>query len=121
MSNLRFINGKFYRGAVEVPPEIGNREQIALLKQFELRSKHIEEEAKKGSYEVEITAEDIEYTARLCFTCICGSEICEDKSYRTAWDISDLEEPDDFDNTEVECSHCGRRYRITEEHTAKLL
>ena len=32
---LEFRNGKFYRGDVEVPPEIGNWEQINLLRRIE--------------------------------------------------------------------------------------
>ena len=32
---LELKNGKFYRGGVEVPPSIGDAEQIALLKKRE--------------------------------------------------------------------------------------
>ena len=32
---LELRNGKFYRGDVEVPPEIGNWEQINLLRRLE--------------------------------------------------------------------------------------
>lgn len=32
---LTLRDGKFYRGDVEVPPEIGNREQIMLLQRIE--------------------------------------------------------------------------------------
>lgn len=32
---LRLVNGKFMRGDVEEKPEIGNSEQIALLRKFE--------------------------------------------------------------------------------------
>lgn len=44
---LRLRNGKFMRGDVEVAPEIGNREQIELLRKAEREAEEKEEQAKK--------------------------------------------------------------------------
>ena len=45
---LRLVNGKFMRGDVEEKPEIGNSEQIALLREFEQEAEKAEKAAKAG-------------------------------------------------------------------------
>lgn len=45
---LRLENGKFMRGEVEVPIEIGNAEQIALLQKIERDMRIREKDAKAG-------------------------------------------------------------------------
>ena len=42
---LRLVNGKFMRGDVEEKPEIGNSEQIALLRKFEQEAEKAEKAA----------------------------------------------------------------------------
>lgn len=84
---LRLVNGKFMRGDVEEKPEIGNSEQIALLRKFEQEAEKVEKAAKAGKLDVEIYTEDIEYKVVCEFTCICGNKIKErDTNYTDDWE-----------------------------------
>lgn len=84
---LRLVNGKFMRGDVEEKPEIGNSEQIALLRKFEQEAEKVEKAAKAGKLDAEIYTEDIEYKVVCEFTCICGNKIKErDTNYTDDWE-----------------------------------
>lgn len=90
---LRLVNGKFMRGDVEEKPEIGNSEQIALLRKFEQEAEKVEKAAKAGKLDVEIYTEDIEYKVVCEFTCICENKIKEkNTNYTDDWE--ELESPD---------------------------
>lgn len=47
---LRLVNGKFMRGDIEVKPEIGNPEQIALLQKIERERTQREKDANDGGW-----------------------------------------------------------------------
>lgn len=84
---LRLVDGKSMRGDVEEKPEIGNSEQIALLRKFEQEAEKVEKAAKAGKLDVEIYTEDIEYKVVCEFTCICGNKIKErDTNYTDDWE-----------------------------------
>lgn len=109
---LRFVDGKFMRGDVEVPVEIGNREQIDLLRAFEEESDRIEKAAKKGEYEVNVFAQNIRYTVACEFKCVCGHYIrecnCIDEYAVVADDLLYVE----WGRRCVECPECNRAYKI---------
>ncbi len=116
---LRIVNGQFMRGSEVIAPEIGNREQIALLQSIERKAVEREKQAKAGKMYVLTYTKDIEYTAVCEFTCICGNEITEKKWGCIAYDIDDVELCDDFNV--IECQVCRRKYRIIDGEKAKLL
>lgn len=115
---LRLVDGKFMRGDIEVKPEIGNPEQIALLQKIERERTQREKDAKAGRLDVDIYVEDIRYNVVCEFTCICGNEIeKKDTSYTDNWE--DLEAPD-YEDGPITCDKCGREYEIDGLH-AKLI
>ena len=115
---LRLVNGKFMRGDVEEKPEIGNSEQIALLRKFKQEAEKAEKAAKAGKLDVEIYTEDIEYKVVCEFTCICGNKIKEkNTNYTDDWE--ELESPD-YEGGAITCDKCGRKYEIDGLH-AKLI
>lgn len=115
---LRLVNGKFMRGDVEEPIQIGNVEQIALLQKEEREMNKREKDAKAGKLGVEISVESIQYDIICKFTCICGNEIEErDMNYTNNWE--ELECPNYEDNPII-CDKCGREYEINGLH-AKLI
>lgn len=107
---LRLVYGAFMRGSMEVKPEIGNREQIALLQKTEREMEEREKAAKAGKLDVDIYVEDIQYKTVIEFTCICGNRVKErDTNYTDDWE--DLEYPN-CDGSEIRCDKCGRWYEI---------
>ena len=115
---LRLVNGKFMRGDVEEKPEIGNSEQIALLRKFEQEAEKAEKAAKAGKLDVAIYTEDIEYKVVCEFTCICGNAIqARDINYTDDWE--ELESPD-YEGGPIICDKCYREYEIDGLH-AKLI
>ena len=107
---LRLVDGQFTRGDEVVAPEIGNREQIALLQKAEREIEEREKYAKAGVLDVDIRVEDIGYRIVCEFTCICGNEI-------ESWDrgrADELEELEDVncDGAEILCDKYGRWYEI---------
>lgn len=115
---LRLVNGKFMRGDVEEKPEIGNSEQIALLRKFEQEAEKAEKAAKVGGLDVEIYTEDIEYKVVCEFTCICGNKIKErNTNYTDDWE--ELGSPD-YEGGAISCDKCGRKYEIDDLY-AKLI
>lgn len=102
------------RNGIEVPPRIGDAEQIALLKAEERRANKVEQAAMGDGIEVDITIDSIRST--MSFTCICGREI-------TAKGMTYSSDPDDvdveYDGYTHECPQCRRRYSI-EFGAAKL-
>ncbi|WP_290433528.1 MULTISPECIES: hypothetical protein [Bacteroidales] len=114
---LRLVGGKFMRGDLEEPIQIGNREQIALIQKVEREKEEREKAAKAGILDVDIHVEDIEYKVVVEFTCICGNEVRErNTNFTDDWD--ELENPD-CDGDEIRCDKCGRWYEIDDLH-AKL-
>jgi hypothetical protein len=115
---LRLVNGKFMRGDVEEKPEIGNSEQIALLRKFEQEAEKAEKAAKAGKLDVAIYTEDIEYKVVCEFTCICGNKIKEkNTNYTDDWE--ELEYPV-YEDESIICDKCYREYEINGFH-AKLI
>lgn len=113
--SLRLENGKFWRGDDEVPLEIGNVEQIALLRKAERELENIEHH---GIY-VSTSVENIRYSLRVRFTCICGHKVEDVDTYRDADDVIEVEDAE-WDGGTVVCRKCGCEYEI-EDGKAKLV
>lgn len=115
---LRLVDGKFMRGDVEVKPEIGNPEQIALLQNIERECTQRGKAAKDGLLDVYIHVEDIKYKVVCEFRCICGNEIqARGINYTDVWE--DLEDPV-YEDGPIICKKCHREYEIDGLH-AKLI
>ena len=61
IQQLRLVDGKFMRGDVEESVQIGNTEQIALLRKAEREMTKREQDAKAGKLDVEISVENNPY------------------------------------------------------------
>lgn len=115
---LRLMDGKFMRGDVEVKPEIGNPEQIALLQKIERERTQRGKDANDVRLDVDIHVEDIKYQVVCEFTCICGNEIqARGINYTDVWE--DLEDPV-YEDGSIICNRCYREYEIDGLH-AKLI
>ena len=100
---MQLINGKFYVNGMEVPVEIGNKEQIALLKE---RQKLMEEGAK-----IDITTDEvITHTIAAIFKCpSCGKTNYIDDDSEYHFDDSDIK---DLLESESSCKHCGQDFEL---------
>lgn len=116
---LRLCDGKFMRGDVEVAPEIGNREQIELLRKAEREAEEKEKQAKKGSLPVFIEIYDLRFKMECSFNCICGHSIAETDSLCLADAIYEIEDAE-WEGGTIRCPKCGREYEIEGEQ-AKLI
>jgi len=109
MGELKLINGKFFKDGIEVKLEIGNVEQINLLKSlgfYNMNEEIAEDEEEK--IVVDIRFEKI-ITARILFKCLCGKSI--------SWEFDDLyyEDTDELDNKKVICKHCSRKFILKDD------
>lgn len=110
IQSLRLVDGKFMRGDVEEPVQIGNTEQIALLRKAEREMTKREQDAKAGKLDVEISVKNIKYDVICEFTCICGNEIiAKGVNYTDDWE--DLEVPN-YEDGPIICEECKREYEI---------
>lgn len=115
---LRPVNGKFMRGDIEVKPEIGNPEQIALLQKIERERTQREKDANDARLDVHIHVEDIKYEVVCEFRCICGNAIqARGINYTDDWE--ELEYPV-YEDGPIICDKCYREYEINDLH-AKLI
>lgn len=119
-NQLRLINGKFMRGDVEVPIEIGNYEQIELLKSLEREINKREELAKKGKLSASVYCTNITYDVVCEFQCVCGKIISESDKHCYTDDVNDLDLIT-WEADQIECPHCGRVYEIDKSNNAKLI
>lgn len=118
IQSLRLVDGKFMRGDVEEPVQIGNTEQIALLRKAEREMTKREQEAKAGKLNVKISVENIRYHVVCELTCICGNKIiARGVNYTDVWE--DLEDPN-YEDGPIICDKCYREYEIDRLH-AKLI
>ena len=69
-NKLRIINGKFFKDGIEVPVEIGNKEQIQLVKKLQSQKQLLENEGYLVNLEIEKT-----FQATISFHCLCGEFI----------------------------------------------
>lgn len=114
IQQLHLVNGKFMRGDVEEPVQIGNTEQIALLQKEEREALKREKDARAGKLDVEISVENIKYDVICEFTCICGNKIeARDVNYTDVWE--DLENPN-YEDGPIICDKCDRKYEINGLH-----
>lgn len=114
IQQLRLVDGKFMRGDVEEPVQIGNTEQIALLRKAEREMTKREQDAKAGKLDVEISVENIKYDVICEFTCICGNKIeARGVNYTDVWE--DLENPN-YEDGPIICDKCDREYEIDGLH-----
>lgn len=110
IQQLRLVAGKFMRGDVEEPVQIGNTEQIALLRKVEHEMTKREQDAKAGKLDVGISVENIKYDVICEFTCICGNNIeATGVNYTDNWE--DLENPN-YEDGPIICEECNREYEI---------
>ena len=110
IQSLRLVDGKFMRGDVEEPVQIGNTEQIALLRKAEREMTKREQDAKAGKLDGEISVKNIKYDVICEFTCICGNEIiAKGVNYTDDWE--DLEVPN-YEDGPIICEECKREYEI---------
>ena len=117
-SRCCLVDGKFMRGDVEVKPEIGNPEQIALLQKIERERIQREKAANDGRLDVYIHVEDIKYKVVCEFTCICGNGIqARGINYTDDWE--ELGDPV-YEDGPIICDKCYREYEIDGLH-AKLI
>lgn len=116
---LRLRNGKFMRGDVEVAPEIGNREQIELLRKAEREAEEKEEQAKKGALAVSIETYNFTFEMECRFNCICGHSIVETDYSCVAEALYEIEDAE-WEGGTIRCPKCGREYEIEGEQ-AKLI
>lgn len=115
---LRLVNGKFMRGDIEVKPEIGNPEQIALLQKIERERTQREKDANDVWLDVHIHVEDIKYEVVCEFRCICGNAIqARGINYTDDWE--ELEYPV-YEDGPIICDKCYREYEINDLR-AKLI
>lgn len=118
IQSSRLVDGKFMRGDVEEPVQIGNTEQIALLRKAEREMTKREQDAKAGKLNVKISVENIRYHVVCEFTCICGNKIiARGVNYTDVWE--DLEDPN-YEDGPIICDKCYREYEIDRLH-AKLI
>lgn len=118
IQSLRLVDGKFMRGDVEEPVQIGNTEQIALLRKAEREMTKREQDAKAGKLNVKIRVENIRYHVVCELTCICGNKIiARGVNYTDVWE--DLEDPN-YEDGPIICDKCYREYEIDRLH-AKLI
>ena len=105
-------DGKFWRDGVEVPPRIGDAEQIALVKQVERDAEWREIDANGDGIELEFELKELWYTGKI--TCICGHVAGRDFVCRHFGDKDWIEGIvlDDCDEDVIKCPHCRRDYKI---------
>jgi hypothetical protein len=100
---MTLINGRFYIDGKEVPVQIGNKEQIKLLKD---RQKLMEEGAKIDIDSGEITT----YTISATFQCpSCGRKNYIDDESEYEFDDSDIEDMLELDSA---CRGCGQDFEL---------
>lgn len=119
---MELINGKFYKDEKEVPLEIGNKEQIKLLRAELAYQEELEEEfGTKFTTNVKFNVE-LHTTAfiEIMFKCKCGKSI---KLSREKDDVSnyydsvdaEIDLTDEFLQLEKQCS-CGKKYTFLEKN-----
>jgi len=100
MKKLIIKNGKFYRGDIEEKPEIGNLEQIKLIREYEKRGDLLKEGLIiKPTFTKEITA-------NIYFQCVCGTYLFIN---------SDCDCEDDIEcliGEKTTCYNCHKRYKV---------
>lgn len=112
MGTLTLKDGKFWRDGVEVPPRIGDAEQIALLQQAEREAEQREIDANGDGIELEFELKELRYTGEI--TCICGQTVREsfECNYFGCSDSFEDVMTADCDSHCMECPRCGREYEI---------
>ena len=108
---LTLKNGKVYQDGKEVPIEIGNKEQIALIRKIE---KEIEKGIKLNVNINEKTTYELSYS----FTCpCCGNRKSKECFYNDFEDEPDNEDIKDFiEEEEYSCYKCSTTFElITDE------
>lgn len=108
---LRLVDGQFMRGDEVVAPEIGNREQIALLQAEERRLTMLEEQAKSGGLRAYIYAENVSYVAICEFDCVCGYHNRIESLNQFA-DYVYCDDIPDYEDEIIECCKCRTKYIV---------
>ena len=100
---MTLIDGRFYVDGKEVPVEIGNKEQIKLLKD---RQKLMEEGAN-----IDITTDEfVTYTFVATFECpSCGKKNHIDDDSEYPFNNSDIKDMLELDSA---CSRCGQDFEL---------
>jgi redox-regulated HSP33 family molecular chaperone len=107
---MKLIEGKFFENGIEIKPEFGNKEQIALIQSHE----RLAIELKNG------LVVDPEFTvvtnASLRFNCLCGKEI-----YSSLRDLDEFETDEAFIGQREKCSKCNRKYEFSKSEDGDLI
>ena len=105
MEKLTLKDGKFYRGTTEVKPEFGNREQIALIRQMEVRLEQGYTLGDLWDYE------EVIYVPMLRFDCpFCNKEnkIKLDESSEFPTQLSEFS----HDVLDILCDYCNEHFEL---------
>ena len=110
---LKLINGKFIRDGVEEKPEIGNSEQIALLKHQELLFDWYKE-----GMGVDYEPDDFDCinSVHIDIDCLCGHPIRFEVGVNEGEDYEDL-----LKGLKKTCPVCKRRYILDEDEDFLLI
>jgi redox-regulated HSP33 family molecular chaperone len=108
MEPLVIRDGNFYRGSDLIKPEIGNLEQIKVLREFEKQG-----DLFKTGLVVDPDFETVT-TGSVSFKCICGKNVYKEM------ECAD-EEIDDFIDEVVKCRHCDRKYKFDDNEDGDLV
>lgn len=113
--NLVYINGKFFRDKVEVPPTFGDADQIKILQRV---AREMELKESEHSVEGRVDQEEIvTYYPIVRFTCPnCNTKNKIDFEDETSeFDI----DSSDVDEFECECYKCNTEFRIEQMEGSK--
>lgn len=102
-NKLRLINGKFFKEGVEVPIEIGNPEQIQLIKKLQSKKQAFENEGYLADHYIETI-----FQVNISFHCLCGEFI--HKSLDQVGNKRDIYII--ADNEKIKCPICKKKYKI---------
>ncbi|MDD5013569.1 MAG: hypothetical protein PHW73_00520 [Atribacterota bacterium] len=108
-SILIISNGKFYRDGIEEKPEIGNLEQIKVLREYERKMDSLQ-----GGMEVHVDYE-VEITASASFTCKCS------KKLHLSCAAGAEEDVDCFAERKITCPQCKTSYKFFINDDGNLL
>lgn len=108
---LTLEGGKFWRDGVEVPPRIGDAEQIAFLREIERGAEQRENDANGAGIVLVYSVDEIRYTGEI--TCICG-DIVRNSFECNGFCSDSLDDVmmADSDSHCMKCPSCGRKYEI---------
>lgn len=111
MSNMTLRDGVFWKDGKVVPIEIGNAEQIEILKKLKKRN----EELINGEFELSLDVErEVKWEGK--FDCLCTNPIFIEISTTFYNDLEDV-----LTSEEYTCKKCGRIYEVSHDYDDDVL